>query len=367
VATAEPGLRASAGPLLDVYDALFVDLDGVAYLGDDVIPAAPGAVAAARSAGVSLAFVTNNASRTPEQVASHLRALGLHAADSEVMTASVAAANHLAARLAPGAAVLVVGGEGITEALRQAGLRPVDSATPRPEAVLQGWAREVGWEMLAEACVVIRAGVAWYATNLDATLPSPRGPLPGNGSMVAALERATGTHPIPIGKPERGLFDAARELTGAQRPLMVGDRLETDIAGARAAGLDTLLVLSGVSTPADLLRAGPQSRPDYVGRDLSAVCRTHPAPSVVRVAEGARAVAGSVTIRVAAGRPPTIDPPADNDSDGHPVVGESDGHPVVGESDGLDGLRALCALVWSGAAEPDLAVPVLDDLDLDLR
>ncbi|MGH3451404.1 MAG: HAD hydrolase-like protein, partial [Haloechinothrix sp.] len=142
---------------------------------------------------------------------------------------------------------------------------------PEVAAVVQGHSPETGWSILAEACMAIRAGAVWVACNADPTLPTERGQLPGNGSMVAALRAATGASPEVAGKPEPGLFSGAVLEAGARRALVVGDRLDTDIAGASAAGLDSLLVLSGVTTPAELLAAPPGFRPHYLGADMSAL------------------------------------------------------------------------------------------------
>ena len=263
--------------LQDAHDALLVDLDGVVQLGSEPVPGAAEALAAARGDGLRIVFVTNNAARTPHDVATALRALGVQAGDEEVLTSSTATAATLAERLAPGSRVLVVGGDGLREPLRAHGLEPVGSAEDEPVAVVQGWSPDLTWALLAEGAVAIRRGCTWVATNRDATLPSPRGPLPGNGAMVAAVAMATGAAPEVIGKPGRALFDAAVRRAGAQRPLVVGDRLDTDIAGANAAGLASLLVLTGVSTAQDLLAAPVEHRPTYVGRDLT-VLRQPAAP-----------------------------------------------------------------------------------------
>ena len=257
--------------LQDAYDALLVDLDGVVQLGPEPVPGAADALSAARAAGAAITFVTNNAARTPHQVAQALVQLGVDAADDEVLTSASATAVILAERLPAGSRVLVVGGDGLREPLRAHGLIPVASAEDDPVVVVQGWSPDLTWALLAEGAVAIRRGCVWVATNRDATLPSPRGPLPGNGAMVAAVAMATGAEPEVIGKPGRALFDAAVKRTGAQRALVIGDRLDTDIAGANAAGLASLLVLTGVSGPDDLLAAPPEHRPTYVGHDLSAL------------------------------------------------------------------------------------------------
>jgi len=324
------GLIASDGSLRSRHDLLLVDLDGVVYLGAEPIPGAADALGEARAAGLRVIFVTNNASRPPGAVAEQLTGLGVSAHAGEVMTSAVAAAGILAGELDAGAAVLAVGGPGVADALTAAGLRPVSSAEDRPAAVLQGFGPEVGWRALAEASVALRAGARWVATNDDKTLPSPRGPLPGNGSLVAALRTATGLHPQVIGKPAPALFGAALRAGAGKRPLVIGDRLDTDIAGARAAGLPSLLVLSGVSTAADLLASDPASRPNYLGRDLRALGIDHPG---VRV-DGGVATCGRARAHRTTGRP---------------AVDEADGPPATAGPDRLDGLRALCALAWSEA------------------
>jgi glycerol 3-phosphatase-2 len=338
-------MRATSGRLLDEHDLLLLDLDGVLYLGDQPVHGAVAGLEAVRERGVAVAFVTNNAARTPEAVAAQLQQMGVPATADEVVTSPMAAARLLAADLDQGASVLVVGGEGVRQALLAVGLRPVASAADEPVAVVQGWAPEVGWPMLAEATVAVRTGARWVATNLDATLPSPRGPLPGNGSMVAALATALGRRPEAVGKPEPALFETARERVSGDRPLVVGDRLDTDIAGARAAGLPGLLVLTGVSSPTDLLSAGPDQRPDYVGRDLGALTITHPAVDVDP--DGGTAHCDGWTVK----------------STGN---GIDISRPAGDSGDGLDGLRALTGLAWS-THPPDQGslTAALHELDLD--
>jgi HAD superfamily hydrolase (TIGR01450 family) len=325
------------GPLAAAHDALLVDLDGVVHLGDQPIPGAAGALNEARAAGLTVAYVTNNASRTPADVARSLTAYGLEVVATDVVTSSVVAARLLARRLPAGAPVLVVGGDGLREPLAAAGLRPVATAEGAA-AVVQGWAPEVGWAQLAEAAVALRAGVPWVATNLDRTLPSPRGPLPGNGSMVAALVSASGREPQSVGKPKPAMFTGAVQAVSARRPLVVGDRLDTDIAGAVAAGYPSLVVLTGVSSPRDLLGAGPRERPSYLGRDLGALHLRHHAPSLD--AGGVRC--GSVRVG---------------------TDGSVSGDTAAG--DGLDGLRAACALAWAGRLGPERYADAVSALDLD--
>jgi HAD superfamily hydrolase (TIGR01450 family) len=256
--------------LVDAYDLVVLDLDGVVYLGDRPIPAAVEAVSQLRREGKPIAYATNNASRRPPEVAALLSGMGVPAEADEVLTSSGAAVRVLADRFGPAARILVVGADALRAEVRDAGMVPVASADDGPVAVVQGYGPEVGWADLAEASLAVRAGAAWYATNTDRTLPSPRGPLPGNGSLVAALRTALDRGPdVVVGKPEPALFRAAADRAGAKRPLVVGDRLDTDIEAAHRAGMDSLLVLTGVSTRDDLDRTPVDRRPTYVANDLS--------------------------------------------------------------------------------------------------
>jgi HAD superfamily hydrolase (TIGR01450 family) len=259
--------------LLDGYDALLLDLDGTVYRGGAAIDGAELTVAAAADAGAAVRFVTNNASRSPAAVSAQLRALGIPARPDEVTTSAQAAAGLLAQRLPAGAVVLIVGSDALSTEVTGRGLRPVRQATPEVAAVVQGLSQDAGWRELAEACVAIRAGALWVACNVDPTLPTERGELPGNGALVAALRTATGIEPVVAGKPARPLMDDAWKAAGGDRPLVVGDRLDTDIAGAFAVGADALLVLSGVSTAADLLAAPAEQRPRFLAADLRGVLR----------------------------------------------------------------------------------------------
>jgi glycerol-1-phosphatase len=258
--------------LVDGYDLVILDLDGVVYVGPEPVPGAVDAVNRLHELGKPLVYATNNAARRPDEVAGHLVSLGIPATADEVQTSSQAAAALLAERLPAGSRVLVVGTDGLAAEVAAAGLAPVSGADDGPVAVVQGYGPQVGWPQLAEACLAVRAGALWVATNADRTLPSPRGPLPGNGSLVAALATALDRRPDEVvGKPAPALFQRAAQRAGAARPLVVGDRLDTDIEGARRAGMDSMLVLTGVSTAEDLRAAPAQRRPTYVGKDLSAL------------------------------------------------------------------------------------------------
>ncbi len=314
----------------EVYDLALLDLDGVVYIGPAAVPGAAEALARVREAGLRTAFVTNNASRTPESVAAHLRELGVEADADDVVTSAQAAAAMLARRLPAGSAVLVVGGEGLYRALEAAGLKPVASMDDEPAAVVQGFHPTVAWPLLAEGSRAVRSGLPWLATNTDLTVPTPYGPAPGNGTLVAAIATATGKRPEVAGKPQPTLFHEAVERYRAQKPLVIGDRLDTDLEGARAAGLDGLLVLTGVHRVAETLAATPDTRPSLIARDLSGLFGPHPEP---RPDGDAWRVGGSA-VQVGA--------------DGLRVVRPG--------SDGLDLFRAGCAAAWAYAdTQPDLA------------
>ncbi len=254
--------------LAQAHDALLLDLDGTVYLGGQPIDHVAPALVRAGVLGARSVFVTNNASRPPAEVAAALTSMGVAAEADDVLTSPQAAAVMLADRHPAGAKVLVIGAPWLEESVRQAGLQPVRLAEDEPVAVVQGHSPDTGWRNLAEGCIALRAGADWVACNVDSTLPTDRGMLPGNGSMVAALVAATGLHPRVAGKPERPLLDAAVRQVGSTRPLVVGDRLDTDIACAVGASTPSLMVLTGVSTASDLLAADPGQRPTYVAFDM---------------------------------------------------------------------------------------------------
>ena len=312
--------RASQKPPCEVYDAALLDLDGVVYLGGSAVAGAPEALAEARHQGLRLAFVTNNASRSPSAIAAQLGRLGVPAHAGEVVTSAQAAARLLAERLPAGSPVLVVGGMGLRIALRERGLRPVSTALDRPAAVVQGYGPDISYGLLAEGGLAVRAGAWFVASNADVTLPTARGLQPGNGSLVQVIATATGQRPVVAGKPEPPLHAEAVERSGAKRPLVVGDRLDTDIEGAVRVGADSMLVLTGVTQPADAVLAPARQRPTYVAPDLSGLLEPQPAVT----ADGGQFRCGGWTVR----------------RDGERVD-------VTGHGTAIDGLRALCAAAWS--------------------
>ncbi|HEY5134263.1 MAG TPA: HAD-IIA family hydrolase [Candidatus Nanopelagicales bacterium] len=303
------------GCLLDGHDALLLDLDGVVYVGSRAVPHAVTAIRAARARGVVTAYVTNNAARTPAVVAAHLTELGLEVAEHDVVTSAQAGAREVAARVPPGSRVLAVGGPGVAAALRDRGLDPVSLASDHPVAVLMGYGPDVVWRDLAQASYAVGRGALFVATNTDLTIPTAEGIAPGNGALVGAVASATGRDPLVAGKPHAPLMLESVERVGASRPLVVGDRLDTDVEAGHVSGIPTLLVLTGVTDVAALIAAEPQRRPTYVAADL----------------RGLLAPAGSLA-PVDAGDTP---------------------------DDGLGGLRAGCLRAWlardEGAPDPTTA------------
>src|SRR6201996_921055 len=256
---------ADVGTLAQEYDCLLLDLDGTVFRGHELTDGA--AESLEKAAGRKL-FVTNNASRSADQVAGHLHDIGLPATAEDVVTSAQSAAHVLADQLEPGSRVLVGGTESLAAEITAVGLRPVRSYDDNPDAVVQGHSPETGWAILAEAALAIRAGALWVAANVDATLPTERGLLPGNGSLVAALRAATDAEPKVAGKPAPTLLRDAVARGDFHAPLVIGDRLDTDIEGANAAKMPSLMVLTGVNNARDAVFATPRQRPTYLGEDL---------------------------------------------------------------------------------------------------
>ena len=333
-----PAPRASEEPLCRSYDVALLDLDGVVYIGGNAVPGASQALRKAAGEGMRLAYVTNNANRTPAAVAQILTGLGIAAAAEDVVTSAQAAARLLAERLPAGAPVLVIGGMGLRVAVRERGLRPVSTAADRPAAVVQGYAPGISYPLLAEGGLAVAAGALFVGTNADRTLPGPHGRQPGNGSLLQVISTATGREPLIAGKPEPPLHEESVIRTGARHPLVVGDRLDTDIEAAQRVDVDSLLVLTGVTSPAEAVLAAPHQRPTYVADDLSGLVEPQPAVSSEAGAFGC----GGWTARW---------------DDGGELQ-------LSGHGRRIDGLRALCAAAWSrDGATPDTTARALQALD----
>lgn len=324
--------------LHEAYDVALLDLDGVVYIGGTAIPGAPEALARAKQAGLRLAYVTNNASRTPAAVAALLTSMQVPAGPADVVTSAQAAARLLAEQLPGGAPVLVIGATALRLAVRERGLRPVSTAAEHPRAVVQGYGPGIQYATLAEGGLAVRAGAVFVGTNADSTLPGPRGIQPGNGSLLQVIAHATGVTPVVAGKPEPPLHRESVIRTGARHPLVVGDRLDTDIEAAYRAECDSLLVLTGVSRPADVVLAPENQRPTYVAGTLDALLQ--PYPGIARKGDGFTC-GGWTVLRDSGGR-----------------------LALKGSGAAIDGLRALCAAAWSvpGGASAEQAAAALAEL-----
>ncbi len=331
------GPHAIAEPLDTAYDVALLDLDGVVYLGGAPIPGAAEALRKADAAGMRLAYVTNNAFRTPAAIAALLTSFGVPATQEDVVTSAQAAARLLADRLPPGAPVLVIGGSGLRMALRERGLRPVSTAIEKPQAVVQGYAPDISYSMLAEGGLAVAAGALFVASNADRTLPSRRGREPGNGSLLAVIVTATGVQPLVAGKPEPPLHRESVLRTGAKNPLVVGDRLDTDIEAAHRVGADSLLVLTGVTGPAEAVLAPPSQRPTYLAEDLAGLLEPHPGSTE----EDGAFSCGGWAARL----------------DGGWLE-------LTGDGERIDGLRALCAAAWAADSVSEESVrPAIERLE----
>ncbi|MFJ4684037.1 HAD hydrolase-like protein [Streptomyces sp. NPDC088789] len=319
------GPGSSERALSAAYDTALLDLDGVVYAGGVAIAHAVESLAVAGGGGMRLAYVTNNALRTPDAVAAHLTELGIPTDADEVITSAQAVARLISEQVPAGSRVLVIGGDGLRVALRERGLEPVESADDEPVAVVQGYGGpDLAWGRFAEAAYAVARGVPWFASNTDLTIPSARGIAPGNGAAVEVVRIATGAEPQVAGKPLPPMHRETILRTGAKRPLVVGDRLDTDIEGAFNGDVDSLLVLTGVTDGAQLLAAPPRHRPTYVDADLRGLLTGQ--PEVTASGDGFRC--GGWTARAGAGR-----------------------LELDGDGGALDGLRALCAAAWTAAGD----------------
>ncbi len=317
--------------LLDRFDAVLSDLDGVVYAGDHAVAGAPATLARVVGDGVPVVYVTNNASRSVDAVARHLTDLGLPASPEAVVSSAQAGAELLAQRLPAGTAVLVTGAPALEEVVAGAGLRPVRTQAQAPRAVVQGLDPELRWADLAEASYVLAdPDVLWIATNTDLTIPKERGMAPGNGALVAAVATATGRTPEVAGKPEAPIFRTAARRVGSTRPVVVGDRLDTDVLGGNRAGFTTVAVLTGVDTRESILAARTAERPDHVVATLEALLAPYPEVAAESAAGGHRAACGT----------------ARAETDGAVLR-------VHGDPEDLDAWRAACAAWWAAHPETD--------------
>lgn len=319
--------------LLSAYDAILSDLDGVVYAGPYAIEGAPEALNRAQEQGVAVAFVTNNASRSVQTVADHLVELGVKTDADHVVSSAQAAAHLLANQLPAGAKVLITGAQALADCVAAEGLTPVASQADQPVAVAQGFNPKIIWEDLAEASYTLAdPSVLWVASNTDLTIPKERGFAPGNGTLVAAVASATGRTPQVAGKPESHIFETAAQKLGSRKPVVVGDRLDTDIQGGNRAGMDTAVVMTGVETYQTILAAVPVERPTYILEDLNGFFESYPDLQIRATKAGCEAQGAGWTARA--------------------TVEEIY---LSGQGTDLDRWRVACAAWW--AAHPDTVQP----------
>ncbi|TDW79221.1 HAD superfamily hydrolase (TIGR01450 family) [Kribbella pratensis] len=323
--TAPQPLSACDERLATRYDVALLDLDGVVYVGPDPVPDAPEYLRKAAKEGMRIGYITNNASRPAGIVAEHLASFGLDVIAEDVVTSAQAAAKLIASEFPKGSPVLVVGGEGLFVALEEYGLTPVRTSDARPVAVVQGFHPDVNWVMLADGAHAIHEGAKWFATNLDLTIPTAAGKAPGNGTLVQAVRAAVDVDPVVAGKPEPPLLETSIERLEAKRPLMIGDRLDSDIEGANAVGIASLWVATGVNDPYDLARAPKHQRPTYIAAGLGALAEKQPGVTV----NGSKHTSAGWTAEVV-----------------------NNAVTVKGEGAPYDGLRAILSAVWAAVDAP---------------
>lgn len=303
------------------YDALLADLDGVVYEGKHAIVDAVDSIRAIQSAGIPVGYVTNNSSRKPETISAQLAEFGLDSEPGSIVGSALTGAELLSTMIPRGAKVLVVGGEGLRSRIEEFGFVVVDSADEEPAGVIQGFAPDVAWKHLAEAAYAIQRGAKWVATNSDWTLPQDRGLAPGNGTLVSAVHTAVGQLPVVAGKPEPAIFHTAVKHFGCTSPLFVGDRIDTDIVGANRAGLDSALVMTGVSTRKELLGIDGAGRPTYILETLADLLDPYAGPKQIK--RGFECLGAEVELL------------------GNKVM------VTHGDPKSIGALRAACAVIWA--------------------
>jgi glycerol-1-phosphatase len=261
--------------LLANYDSLLLDLDGVVYRGQAAVPNAVEAINRAASTH-KIGYVTNNSSRTPSAITDQLIAFGLNASQAQIVGSARAGAKLLLDRIPKGSKVLVVGGEGLRSECQAVGFELVESSADGPAAVIQGFSPDISWRDLAQASFAVQNGAIWIATNQDWTIPLEAGIAPGNGTLVGAVHTAVGILPDFAGKPFAPIFEQAMNQLEIAKPLMVGDRIDTDIRGAREFGIDSAVVMTGIATRKELIGAKKEDRPDFILEDLRGLFQEYP-------------------------------------------------------------------------------------------
>ena len=330
--------KSASSILAKAYDTALLDLDGVVYIGDDAVPGVIGALNQAHDDfGMTLTCVTNNASRSPQRVADHLTKLGLKVTAEDVVTSAQAGAAELAKLIPQGSNVFVLGSKDLAREVELVGLNPSHNDSQTYDAMIQGYWPDMPFRILEFAAGVLRTGVPWIATNMDMTIPTPTGIAPGNGAMITALGETVNRKPTLVaGKPQVPLMQQSIDRTNAKRPLVIGDRLDTDIHGANNVGIDSLLVLSGVTTIEEILQAPIELRPTYLAWDASAVLAEQNGTETtdhVTTCGGWKVTNGD----------------------------------LLGQGDGLDAVAAIAVAHWNGDISLDSALQALSGIGLEVR
>ena len=315
------------GALIDGYDVAMFDLDGVVYLGPEPVAGAVEGVTALQSRGVRTIYVTNNAARPAQKVADQLVGMGFRAGVDDLVTSAQAATGLMRRELPAGARVLVAGTQNLADHMTEAGFEVVSLASESPDAVVQGYDPQMTWPRLDEAAIAVQNGARWYACNTDTTRPTERGQVPGAGVAVYAVQVTTRVQPTVTGKPFRPLMEEALRRTGARNPIFIGDRLDTDIAGACTVGIDSCLVFTGVHGKLDLVEAAEGFRPTSIAWDIPGLLL--PARELSSDADGVRCRGAYVSAPAGVAR----------------IEGD-----LSGREQQLDALWALARLVWDGRA-----------------
>lgn len=324
--------------LLSAFDAILSDLDGVVYEGPNAIAGAPEALNRAQEQGVQVAFVTNNASRSVDTVSDHLISLGVNTAPEFVVSSAQAASRLLAERLEPGSRVLICGAQALADCVEAEGLTPVWKQADEPVAVVQGFNPKMTWEDMAEAAFTLSdPEILYIASNTDMTIPKERGIAPGNGTLVSAVASATKRTPLVAGKPEAAIFITGAQKLGSKAPLVVGDRLDTDIQGGNRAKMATLCVMTGVQVYEDILAAITLERPTFLVENLGQMFENYPASVITEDGEAFVADVNGWTARA-----------------------EGTSLKVTGAGETIDGWRAACAAWW--ALNPELEQPLAPEV-----
>jgi HAD superfamily hydrolase (TIGR01457 family) len=315
----------------DKYDTLLADLDGVIYEGSHPIAHAVESINSLQAQGVVVGYVTNNSSRKSQTIADQLKGFGLSVEADAIIGSALTGAELLSTMVPRGSKILVVGGEGLRSRIEEFGFQVVDSADDSPVGVIQGFAPDVSWKDLAEAAFAIQRGAKWVATNSDWTLPQERGLAPGNGTLVSAVHTAVGQLPVVAGKPEPAIFHTALKHFGSSSAIFVGDRIDTDIVGANRAGIDSALVMTGVSTRKELLGIDQKGRPTFILESMADLLAPYAFPKPIK--HGYQCLGAEVELL------------------GNKVL------ITQGDPSSIGALRAACAAIW-GSNQPIYALEV---------